>query len=108
LGVRSGVGDADCVEGGGGVECFLRGPDGRAGEQDGVFVAAGGAGVDGEAEGVGGAAVAQAEQGLWLVVSGQRGGDVGEAAAAGDLELAQLGPVLFRVEQDPQGDRAAG
>ena len=37
-------------------------PVGSAGEQDGVFVAVAGGGVDGEAEGVGGAAVAEPEQ----------------------------------------------
>ena len=58
-----------------------------AGEQDGFFVACGGVGVQGEAEGVGGAAVAEAEKGLRLVVPGQRGGGVGEPAAAGDLQF---------------------
>src|SRR5260370_34544410 len=96
------------MEGGGGVECFLRGSDGAAGEQDCVLAASGCRGVDGEAEGVGGAAVAEAEQGLGLVVAGEGGGGVGEAAAAGDLQVFQLGPVPFRVVEQPQGDGAAG
>ena len=101
------VAGAGEVEGACGVECFLRCPGGAAGEQDGVFVALGGVGVQGEPEGVGGAAVAEPEQGLGFC-AGQGGGGVGEAAAAGDLQVLQLGPVLFGVEQDPQGDGAAG
>ena len=55
--------DAGEVDGAGGVECFLGCSGGEAGEQEGVFVAVAGVGVDGEAEGVRGAAVAQPEQG---------------------------------------------
>lgn len=58
--------DAGEVDGASGVECFLRGSGGISGEQDGVFVAVAGGGADGEAEGVGGAAVAEAEQGYLL------------------------------------------
>jgi len=54
--------EAGEVDGAGDVECFLGCADGESGEQDGVFVAVAGGGVDGEAEGVGGAAVAQPEQ----------------------------------------------
>ena len=41
------------VDGAGGVEGFLRCAGAESGEQDGVFVAFAGGGVDGEAEGVG-------------------------------------------------------
>ena len=95
------------VDGAGGVECFLRAADGEAGEQDGVFVAAAGGGVDGEAEGVGGAAVAEPEQRDDLA-AGQDAGGVGEASAGGDLQFVQLRPVLLRVEDQPPGDRVAG
>src|SRR5580704_7272168 len=47
------------VDSAGGVESFLRGAGGEAGAQDGVLVAVMGGGVDREAEGVSGAAVAQ-------------------------------------------------
>jgi hypothetical protein len=95
------------VDGAGGVECFLRGSGGAAGEEDGVFVAFADVGVDGEAEGVGGAAVAEPEQGKDLA-AGQDAGGVGEGAAAGDLDFVQLRPVLFRVQDQPPGDRVAG
>ena len=52
------------VDGAGSVEGFLGGADGPAGDQDGVFIAVAGSGVDREAEGVGGTTVAQAEQGI--------------------------------------------
>ena len=73
------------VDGAGGVECFLRAADGESGEQDGVFVAVVGGGVDGEAEGVGGAAVAEPEQ-RDLLAAGQGAGDVGEGAVVADLD----------------------
>src|SRR6266852_3049646 len=101
------VPDAGEVDGAGGVEGFLRASDGEAGEQDGVFVAVAGGGVDGEAEGVRGAAVAEPEQ-RDLLAAGQDPGDVSERAAAGGLNLVQLGPVLLGVIQQPQGDGAAG
>jgi hypothetical protein len=101
------VADAGEVGGAGGVEGLLRAPGRDSGEQDGVFVSLAGGGVDGEAEGVGGAAVAQPEQ-RELLAAGQDRGDVGEAAAAGDLDFLQLGPVLFSVVEEPQGDGAAG
>jgi len=101
------VPEAGEVNGAGGVECFLRGSGGVAGEQEGVFVAFAGGGVDGEAEGVGRAAVAEPEQrddlAAWQDACG-----VGEGAAAGDLDLVQLRPVLFRVQDQPPGDRVAG
>ena len=50
------------VDGAGGVEGFLRGAGRESGAQHGVFVAVAGGGIDREAEGVGGAAVAQPEQ----------------------------------------------
>jgi hypothetical protein len=50
------------VDGAGGVEGFLRGAGRESGAQEGVLVAVAGGGVDREAEGVGGAAVAQPEQ----------------------------------------------
>ena len=58
--------DAGEVDGAGGVECFLGCSGGEAGAQEGVFVAVAGGGVDGEAEGVRGAAVAQPEQRVGL------------------------------------------
>ena len=75
--------------------------------QDGVLVAVVGGGVDREAEGVRGAAVAQPAQRDGLTAA-QDAGDVGERSAVSDLHCLQLGPVLFRVVQQPQGDRAAG
>src|SRR5689334_4495942 len=48
------------VDGAGGVEGFLRSAGGEPGDQDGVLVMVVGGGVDGEAEGMGRAAVAQA------------------------------------------------
>jgi hypothetical protein len=74
------VSDAGEVDGASGVEGFLRAPGPEPGEQDGVFVAFAGGGVDGEAEGVGGAVVAQPEQ-RELLAAGQDPGDVDEAAA---------------------------
>src|SRR6266705_4817407 len=67
------------VDGAGGVECFLRAADGQPGEQDSVLVAVAGGGVDREAEGMGGAAVAEPEQRDLLAVA-EHAGDVGEAA----------------------------
>jgi hypothetical protein len=84
------------MNGAGGVECFLRGSGGVSGEQDGVFVAVACCGVDREAEGVSGSAVAEAEQGD-LLTAGQHAGCVGEAPAAGDLDAVELGPVLLGV-----------
>ena len=84
------------VDGAGGVECFLGCSGGQSGDQEAVFVAVAGGGVDGEAEGVGGAAVAEPEQGDFLA-AGQDAGGVGEGPAAGDLDFLELGPVLFRV-----------
>ena len=52
--------EAGEVDGAGGVEGFLRGADGEPGDEEGVLVAVVGGGVDREAEGVRGAAVAQA------------------------------------------------
>ena len=48
------------VDGAGGVEGFLRGAGRESGAQDGFLVAVVGGGVDREAEGMSGAAVAQA------------------------------------------------
>ena len=93
------------MDGAGGVEGFLGCSGGLPCEQEGVFVASGG--VDREAEGVRGSAVAEPEQGN-LLAAGQDAGGVGEASAAGDLDFVQLRPVLFRVEDQPPGDRAAG
>ena len=84
------------VDGAGGVECFLRAAGGQPGKQDGVFVAVAGGGVDREAEGVSGAAVAEPEQRDLLAVA-EHAGDVGEAAVVADLDLDQLRPVLFGV-----------
>jgi hypothetical protein len=84
------------VEGAGGVECLLRGSGGVSGEQDSVFVAVAGCGVDREAEGVSGSAVAEAEQ-RDLLTAGKHAGGVGEASAAGDLDALELGPVLLGV-----------
>ena len=95
------------VDGAGGVEGFLRGAGGESGAQECVFVAFPGGGIDGEAEGVGGAAVAEPEQGD-LLAAGQDACGVGESSAGGDLHLVQLRPVLFRVEDQPPGDRVAG
>ncbi len=50
--------EAGEVDGAGGVEGFLGCSGGESGEQDGVVIPVAGGGVDGEAEGVGGAAVA--------------------------------------------------
>jgi hypothetical protein len=47
----------------GGVEGFLGGADGHADAQECVFLAVAGGGVDREPEGVGGAAVAEPEDG---------------------------------------------
>ena len=63
------------VDGAGGVEGFLRGADRESRAQDGVLVAVAGGGVDREAEGAGGAAVAQPEQRDLLAVA-ERAGDV--------------------------------
>jgi hypothetical protein len=67
------------VDGAGGVEGFLGCADGQPGEQDGVLIAVAGGGVDGEAEGVGGAAVPEPEQRDLFAVA-EHAGDVGEAA----------------------------
>lgn len=64
-------------------------------------------GVDGEAEGVRGSAVAEPEQGKFFA-AGQDAGSVGEGTAAGDLHVVQLRPVFLRVEHQPPGDGAAG
>ena len=40
--------------------------------------------------------------------AGQDPGGVGEAAAAGELDFLQLGPVLLCVVEQPEGDGAAG
>src|SRR5215467_15584223 len=76
---RGFVSEACEVDGAGGVEGFLRGAGRESCAQECVFVAVGGGGVDGEAEGVGGAAVAEPEQGDLLAVA-EHAGDVGEAA----------------------------
>ena len=60
------------VDGAGGVECFLRAADGQPGEQDSVLVTVAGGGVDREAEGMGGAAVAEPEQRDLLAVEERR------------------------------------
>ncbi len=99
--------DAGEVNGAGGVKGFLGCSGEEPGEEDGVFVAIPGCGVDREAEGVRGSAVAQPEQGD-LLAAGQDACGVGEGAAAGDLDFAELRPVLFRVEDQPPGDRVAG
>ena len=104
---RGFVSEACEVDGAGGVEGFLRGADGESGAQDGVFVAVAGGGVDREAEGVGGAAVAQPEQRDLLAVA-EHAGDVGEAAVVPGPDSGQLRPVVLGVIQQPQGDRAAG
>ena len=67
------------VDGAGGVEGFLRGAGRESGAQECVFVAFPGGGIDGEAEGVGGAAVAEPAQRDLLAVA-EHAGDVGEAA----------------------------
>ena len=64
-------------------------PVGSPVPQDGVFVAVAGGGVDREAEGVGGAAVAQPEQRDAAVA--ERAGDVGEAAVVSGPDLASCG-----------------
>jgi hypothetical protein len=99
--------EAGEVDGAGGVEGFLGGAGRRAGEQDGVLVACPGGGVDREPEGMGGASVAEPAQ-RDLLAAGEDPGDVGEPGPAGDLDPVELGPVLFRVVEEPQGDRAAG
>ena len=78
------------VDGAGGVECFSRAADGQPGEQDSVLVAVAGGGVDREAEGVGGAAVAEPEQRDLLAVA-EHAGDVGEAAVDLARTLASCG-----------------
>jgi hypothetical protein len=40
--------------------------------------------------------------------NGEDPDDVGEPGPAGDLDPVELGPVLFRVVKEPQGDRVAG
>jgi len=74
------------MDGADSVEGFLGGADGTAEAQDGILVLAAGGGVDGEAEGVRGAAVAEAAQ-RDLLAAGEHAGDVGEGAPAGDLDL---------------------
>ncbi len=99
--------DSGEVDGAGGAECFLGCSGGQPGEEEGVFVAVPGGGVDGEAEGVRGVAVAEPEQGE-RAAAGEDAGSIGEGPAAGDLDFLQLGPVFFRVEDQPPGDGAAG
>ena len=82
-------------------------PGGQPGAQDGVLLAAAGGGVDREAEGAGGAAVAQPAQ-RDLLAAGQDGADAGEGTAASDLHGLHLRPVLCGVVQQPPGDRVAG
>jgi hypothetical protein len=77
------------VNGAGGVEGFLRGAGRESGAQERVFVAVAGGGVDGEVEGVGGAAVAEPEQRDLLAVA-EHGGDVGEAAVVSSPDSGQL------------------
>ncbi len=69
------------------------GAGGQAGAQHGVLAAALGGGVDREAEGAGGAAVAEAAE-RDLLAAGQHAGDAGEGAAVADLYLVQLSPVF--------------
>ena len=103
VGVRFGFVSESCeVDGAGGVECFLRAADGQPGEQDGVFVTVAGGGVDREAEGVGGAAVAEPEQRDLLAVA-EHAGDVGEAAVVSGPDFGQLRPVAAR--RDPAAAR---
>ena len=90
------VSEACEVDGAGGVEGFLRGAGRESCAQECVFVAVGGGGVDGEAEGVGGAAVAEPEQGDLLAVA-EHAGDVGEAAVVSGPDLGQLRPVRLGV-----------
>ena len=91
------------MDGAGGVEGFLRGAGRESGAQDGVLVAVAGGSVDREAEGVGGAAVAEPEQGDLLAVA-EHAGDVGEAAVVSGPDFGQLRPVLLGVIQQPQDD----
>ena len=92
--------EAGEVDGAGGVKCFLRGADGEPGDEDGVLVAVVGGGVDREAEGVRGAAVTQPAERDGLAAA-QDPSDVGERPPVSDLHFFQLGPVLFRVVQQP-------
>ena len=104
---RGFVSEACEVDGAGGVEGLLRGAGRESGAQECVFVAFPGGGIDGEAEGVGGAAVAEPEQRDLLAVA-EHAGDVGEAAVVSGPDFGQLRPVLLGVIQQPQDDRAAG
>ena len=82
------------MNGAGGVEGFLRGAGRESGAQECVLVAVGGSGVDREAEGVCGAAVAEPEQRDLLTVA-EHAGDVGEAAVVSGPDFGQLRPVLL-------------
>ena len=79
------------MNGAGGVEGFLRGAGRESGTQECVLVAVAGGGVDGEAEGVGGAAVAEPEQRDLLAVA-EHAGDVGEAAVIPGPDFGQFFP----------------
>ena len=106
--IRRGFVSMACeVDGAGGVEGFLGGAGRASGVQQGVLVAVVGGGVDGEAEGVGGAAVAEPEQRDLLAVA-EHAGDVGEAAVVPGPDFGQLRPVGLGVIQQPQDDGAAG